>query len=177
MLYSPENAYLLGIFDFVKIFLFLAAFLLLAKNWREQKSVFIVSGILLLNIIITAETFSIFIDMDTYSGTDFYLRWVQFDSLSIIAIIIIHLLFRIPHSRVASVVMYLLIINVFFFLAMHIDIIESGNRTHWWLWDLYTPTINIVRLSIVSLMIISAIINMKNKQAIARRFADSAVLK
>ncbi|WDE06199.1 hypothetical protein SG34_004515 [Thalassomonas viridans] len=177
MLYSAENAHLIGIFDLVVLLVFVAAFLLNAKNWREQKSVFIASAIFALNILITGDTFSIFIDMETYSGTDYYLRWIEFDSLSIIAVIIIHLLFRIEHSRVTSIAMYLLAISIFFHLAMHVDIIENGNRSSWWLWDLYTPAINIFGLSIAALMIISAIMNMKNKQAIARRFADNAVIK
>ncbi|WP_281555900.1 hypothetical protein [Thalassomonas sp. RHCl1] len=177
MLYSPESAYLFGFFDFIILSMYFAAFLLSAKNWREQKSVFIASAILALNILITSDSFQIFIDMDTYAGTDFYLRWIEFESLSIIAIIIIHLLFRIPHSRVTSFVMYLLTINVFFHLAMHIDIIENRNRTSWWLWDLYTPTMNIVTLSIAALMIISVIINRKNKQDVARRFAENVAMK
>ncbi|WDE12644.1 hypothetical protein [Thalassomonas haliotis] len=177
MLYSAENAYLMVLFDVVVLLFFLAAFLLNAKNWHEQKSIFIASVILIINIVITGNVFSIFIDMETYRGTDFYLRWIQFDSLSIISIIIIHLLFRVRHSRVTSVVMYLLTINIFYYLAMHIDIIENANRTSWWLWEVYTPTINVVRLSIATLLIISAIMNMKNKQAIARRFANNAVVE
>jgi len=177
MLFSAENAHFLNVLDFVLLLMFLAAFLLNTKNWREQKSVFIASAVLALNFVITGGTFQIFIDMDTYAGTDFYLRLIEFDSLTIIAVIIIHLLFRVPHSRVTSLVMYLLIINVFFHLAMHIDIIESGNRVSWWLWDLYTPAINIISMSIATMMVISSIINMKNKQAIARRFAENVAIK
>ena len=177
MLYSADNANLLNILDFVLLFMFLSAFLLSARNWREQKSIFIASAILALNFVVTGSTFQLFIDMDTYKGTDFYLRWIEFDSLSIIAIIISHLLFRIEHSRVTSIAMYLFTINVFFHLAMHIDIMESGNRVSWWLWDLYTPAINIISLSMATLMIISVIINMKNRQINAERFVNDAVTK
>lgn len=177
MLYSPENASLLGFYDFIVLLVFLVALLLSVKNWREQKSIFIASAIITLKIVLTADTLSLFVDVDSYSGTDYYLRWIQFDSLSIISIIIIHLLFRVRHSRMTSVIMYLLTVHVFLYLAMHVDIIENGNRTSWWLWDLYTPAFSIINLSIAFIIIINSIINMKNKQAVARRFAENVAIK
>lgn len=176
MFYSDVDV--VEVIDLIITSSFLIAFLLSMKNWREHPSVFIVSAIFVINYVIAANIFQVLVDTGgTMDVNYYYLRWIKYDSLTVIAIIITHLVLRVKHSHAASLAMYLLMVNVFLYLAMHIDIAKQGNKEPWWLWDLYTPLINTVALSISSILIVSSLLYIRKKRMNARKMLKELYMK
>jgi hypothetical protein len=129
---------------------FIGAFLLSYKNWRGNPSVFITSVILFGCFVVANNAFNYFLASDnSQPDYHFYLRWLEYDVLAIIAIIIVHLITRVKFHKVTSLTMYLLAINTITYLAMHIDIMVLENRESWWLWSLYSPSTLLVEFAII----------------------------
>ncbi len=133
---------------------FIVALFFAYKNYCNNVSVFITSSVLVANFVIANNVVYEMLAITAPAGPDFYLRWVQYNALSIIAIIAIHLALGVKHHKISLVTMYLLLINVIMYLAMHIDIILNGNRTPWLLWYVYTPVVNITEISIAVMIIV-----------------------
>lgn len=141
--------------QYISIFIticFVVAFCLAYKNWRSNPSVFITSAILFLNFAVANNALYEFLAATEPDYENYYLNWVGYNALSIVAIITIHLLARIKHDKISVVAMYLLLINVIMYMAMHIDIIIQGNRQPWLLWSLYGPTVNLSEISTAILL-------------------------
>ncbi len=134
----------------IVMFGFVIAFLFAYKNWRKHPSVFIVSSVLFVNFVLANNALFALLANSSSPDIDFYLRWVKYDAISIITIIVLHLIFRVKVSVVAKVTMWLLVCNTAYYFAMHVDIILNGNRESWLLWTLYTPTVHIVELIIAT---------------------------
>lgn len=145
---------------------FVVAFYLCYKNWRHSPSIFIVAAVLFVNFVLANNVLFDLLKNSSEPDYNFYLRWVQYDAISIISIIMLHLIFGVKSTVTTRVVMWLLFTNTLYYLAMHVDIIVNGNREPWWLWTLYTPTVHIIEL-IISLALIATStisINKRNKQ-------------
>ena len=132
---------------------FVAAFYLSYKNWKQNPSIFIISAAFFVNFFIANNALYEFL-VESKPDNDFYIRWVQYDSITVIATILAHYICKVKHHRLTSILMYLIFINIAMYLAVHIDIIENGNREPWWLWTLYTPIINFVEIAIALIIII-----------------------
>ena len=142
---------------------FAVALYLSYKNWKENPSVFIISATLFVNFFIANNALYEFL-VESKPDIDFYLRWVQYDSITIIATIVAHYICKVKHHKITSMLMYFLSVNICMYLALHIDIIENGNREPWWLWTLYTPVVNCVELVIAFSIIIYSKRSLKNNQ-------------
>jgi|GEM_PF-2017275 len=138
---------------------FAAAFLLAYKNWRSNSSVFIVSSVLFVNFVIANNALFNLLTNSSTPDQNFYLRWIQYDAISIVAIIAIHLILRVKNSTTAKAAMWLLLSNSIYYAAMHIDIILLGNREPWLLWTLYTPVVHLVEVAIAATLIYSTVTN------------------
>ena len=125
---------------------FAVVFLLAAKNWRHNPSVFIISSILFVNFVLANNVLVELLSEPSQPDENFYLRWVTYDALSIVSVILWHLVLRVKIEKITKVSMWLLLGNTIYYLAMHLDIIVNGNREPWLLWTLYTPTIHLVEL-------------------------------
>lgn len=159
LLNNPETA---QIIDLLVMLGFIGVFILSYKNWRINPSVFITSVILFGCFVIANNTFEYFwLSDNTQSDYSFYLRWLQFDVLAIIAIISIHLITRIRFHKATSATMYLLAINTVTYLSMHIDIMVLENRDAWWLWTWYTPSILLVEFAIIITLATISILEIK----------------
>lgn len=131
---------------------FALAFYFSYQNNKSNPSVFIISAALFINFVIANNALYEFL-AERKPDVDYYLRWVQYDSLTIIGSVIAHYIFKVKHHKLTSILMYLLLVNICMYMAVHIDIIEHGNREPWWLWTLYTPVINSVEIVIAFLII------------------------
>lgn len=152
-----EHANIVGAISVTIMFAFILAMFFAYKNYKNNASVFITSAVLVLNFVIANNVVYEMLELTTAAGPDFYLKWVQYNALSIIAIVAIHLALGVKHHKISLVTMYLLLINVIMYLSMHIDIILNGNRTPWWLWSLYTPVVNLTEISIAVIIIVYSV--------------------
>ena len=133
---------------------FTVAFFLAYRGWRDNSSVFIISAVLFVDFVLANNAlYDILVATEITDPENFYLRWVQYDALAIIAIIVCHLIFRVKLQKITMFTMYLLMANAVMYLAMHLDIIIYGNREPWWLWTLYTPFVHLVELIIATSLI------------------------
>jgi hypothetical protein len=145
---------------------FVIAFVFSYKNCRVNPSVFITSAVLFINFVIANNALYAFIENPEPNIENYYINWVGYNALSIIAIIVTHLVMRTKHHVVSLVSMYLLLINVIMYLSMHIDIIINGNREPWLLWQLYTPVVNVSEIGLAAILIIyshNCLINKKHE--------------
>ena len=132
---------------------FIVSIVVAYKNCRNNPSVFIAAAVLAANFVIANNAVYEMLGFGPKQDLDFYLRWVEYNSLTIIAIIVIHLLTNIKHHKITVFSMYLLQINIIAYIAMHVDIIVKGNREPWILWQIYTPVVNVTEISIAMLII------------------------
>jgi hypothetical protein len=112
-----------------------------------------ISGCLCLGMTFT-HSFTVYIssiDKNTTEYTELinhiYLIWISQSALTSTAIIVIHTVFKIPFHGISGFIIYSFLVRTFLNLAMHIDIIEMGNRDPYWLWTLYSygeNTLNIL---------------------------------
>lgn len=133
---------------------FVIAFVLSYKNYGTNPSVFITSAVLFVNFAIANNALYVFLENPEPNIQNYYINWVGYNALSIIAIIVTHMIMRIRHHMVSVLSMYLLLVNVIMYLSMHIDIIINGNREPWLLWQLYTPVVNFSEMGLASILII-----------------------
>jgi hypothetical protein len=166
LLLQPNVAAAINIFIMV---MFVFAFLLAYKNWRESPSVFIVASVLLVDFVLANNALYDFLTTPKQPDYDFYLRWVQYDSLSVIAILLVHLTLRIKRHKVTVISMWLLITNVAIYLSMHVDIMVNGNIEPWWLWTIYTPVVHLNELIIAVTMAIYSAQSIYFKQMVAEQ--------
>jgi hypothetical protein len=132
---------------------FVGAFCFAYKNWRGNPSVFISSAALLVNFVIANNALYEILGDPKVPTLNFYLKWVEYNAITIIFIIVTHLILRVKHHKLTVFMICLLFINVIAYLSMHIDIILNGNREPWWLWQIYTPLVNTTELCIASSVI------------------------
>jgi len=164
LLLQPETAKTISI---IIMLCFVGAFFCAYKNWHNNQSVFITSAALAANFVIANNALYEILGNPSVPALDFYLKWVEYNSLTIIFIILSHLILRVKHHKLSVSIMYLLLINVIAYLSMHIDIIINGNTKAWWLWDVYTPTVNLTELIIAgSVIIYSGIKSAKHNKTI-----------
>ena len=137
-------------------FLYLAAFILSAKNWRVSPSVFILSSILFVNFFVANNNlYGLLFEERDIPTEVYYLNWLRDDAISIIITILGHLILRVKVQTIVAVSMWILLINTVLYAAMHIDIVLLDNRTEpWWLWSIYSLVINTVEFLIATLIII-----------------------
>jgi hypothetical protein len=158
---QPNIAAALSIFIML---LFVAAFYFAYKNYNDSPSIFIISAALFVNFFIANNALYEFLT-ESKSDEYFYLRWVQYDAITVIGAIVGHYMCKVRHHKITSTIMYLLFINIGMYLALHVDIVENGNREPWWLWSLYTPVVNIVELAIAFIIIIYSTKSLNRTQA------------
>jgi hypothetical protein len=146
------------------MFMFVIAFLLSYKNWRNSPSVFIAASVLFVNFVLANNALYEFLATPEKPDYDFYLRWVQYDSLSIIAILFIHLILKVKRHKCTVISMWLLIVNITVCLSMHIDIMVNGNREPWLLWTIYTPVIHFNELIIAACFVVYSALSISKEQ-------------
>ncbi|NQZ24461.1 MAG: hypothetical protein HRT53_20745 [Colwellia sp.] len=154
LLSQPEVATTISI---IIMLCFVGAFFCAYKNWRNNPSVFITSLALAANFVIANNALYEILGNPEVPTLDFYLKWVEYNSLTIIFIILSHLILRVKHHKLSVSIMYLLLVNIIAYLSMHIDIILNGNREAWWLWHAYTPVVNFTELLIAGSVIIYSV--------------------
>ena len=164
ILEQPEVAFMI---DLVTMLGFIIALVFAYKNCRDNPSVFILASILVANFVIANNALYSMILGPSEPDGNYYLRWVQYDSLTIIATIVIHLITRIEHHKLTKTAMYLLMVNIAVYMSMHIDIIVNGNREPWMLWTLYTPIVHLIELSISASIIGYFLYSKKEKELVA----------
>ncbi|KGJ87730.1 hypothetical protein [Colwellia psychrerythraea] len=165
LLNNPETAQTIDLWVMLG---FIGVLILSYKNWRVNPSVFITSIILFGCFVVANNTFEYFwLSDNTQPDYNFYLTWLQFDVLAIIAIISVHLITRVRFHKATSAIMYLLAINTVTYLSMHIDIMVLENREAWWLWTWYTPSILLVEFTIIITLATISILEIK-KQVISQ---------
>lgn len=150
------DKYLAHTINGVITLLFLAAFVLSAKNWRGSLSVFILSSILFANFFISNNALAVMLIGEKVIPAEvYYLNWLRDDAFGIIITIIAHLIFRVKIQKITALALWLLVINSSMYAAMHIDIVVLNNRTEpWWLWNIYSIVVNLVEFSIATLIIV-----------------------
>jgi len=150
---------------------FVVAFVFAYKNWRNSPSVFITSAVLFVNFVLANNALYDFIESAAPDYENYYLNWVGYNALSIIAVIVTHIFVRTKHHKLTITAMYMLLINVIMYLAMHIDIILRGNRESWLLWELYTPIVNMTEIGLAFMIIsYSGYCLYRNKQGTQKEF-------
>jgi hypothetical protein len=152
---------------FISLFItasFVAAFAFAYKNWRHSPSVFITSSILFINFVLANNALYEFVESSNPDIANYYLNWVGYNALTIIAIIVVHIFVRTKHHKITITSMYLLLVNVIMYLAMHNDIILNGNREPWLLWSLYTPVVNITEIGLAFMLITHSVYFLYFKQ-------------
>ena len=159
LLSNPETAQKI---DHVVMLGFTVVCIMSYKNWRVNPSIFISCIIMFCCFVVANNTFNYFwLSDNTLPDYNFYLRWLQFDVLAIIAIISVHLITRVKFHKATSATMCLLAINTVTYLSMHIDIMVLENRETWWLWTWYTPSILLVEFAIIITLATISILEMK----------------
>jgi hypothetical protein len=151
LLSHPEIATAISI---IIMLCFVGAFFCAYKNWRNTPSVFISSAALLANFVIANNALYEILGDPKVPTLDFYLKWVEYNALTVIFIIITHLILRVKHHKLTVFIICLLFVNIIAYLSMHIDIILNGNREPWWLWQIYTPLVNTTEFCIAGSLIV-----------------------
>ncbi|MEG3760214.1 hypothetical protein V5096_19980 [Pseudoalteromonas carrageenovora] len=109
---------------------------------------------------------SSFIMMLSYTASDYfftwlsienslYLDWALYDYATVAALLSIYLLLK----KTTPSFMYLLIgliVNSLLSLCMYLDMHVNNNREPWFLWDLYTFTVNIIDLIMIVVLIVDS---------------------
>lgn len=154
--------------SFVITFMYLAAFILSAKNWRVSPSVFLLACILFVNFFIANNSlYGLLFEERDIPTEVYYLNWLRDDVLSIIITIIGHLILRVKIQKITVFALWILFINTVMYAALHIDIVVLNNRTEpWWLWSIYSVVVNSVEFLVAALIIAFQLFanNMKNEQ-------------
>ena len=109
---------------------------------------------------------SSFIMMFSYSTSDYffswlsvesslYLDWALYDYATVGALLSVYLLLK----KTTPSFMYLLIgliVNSLLSLCMYLDMYVYNNREPWFLWDLYTFSVNIIDLIMIVILIVDS---------------------
>ncbi|KKN68853.1 hypothetical protein LCGC14_0447190 [marine sediment metagenome] len=107
---------------------------------------------------------SSFIMMLSYTASDYfftwlsienslYLDWALYDYATVIALLSVYLLLK----KTTPSFMYILIgliVNSLLSLCMYLDMYVNNNREPWFLWDLYTFSVNIIDLIMIVILIV-----------------------
>ena len=107
---------------------------------------------------------SSFVMMCSYTLSDYFFTWLSlknslylnFALYDIATIIALLCLYKIVKKTTPSF-LYLIIglsINTVFFALMHIDIYIYENKQHWWLWEAFLYTVNLVDITMIVALIV-----------------------
>jgi hypothetical protein len=112
----------------------------------------------------TTLLFSSFVMMCSYTLSDYFFTWLSFKNsfylnfalYDIATITALLCLYKIVKKTTPSF-LYLVLglsINTTFFLLMHLDLIIYQNKEHWWLWDAYMYSVNLIDITMIVALIV-----------------------
>jgi hypothetical protein len=121
-------------------------------NKNPNKSLMILTGYMCLNMVFMHVLLSYEGSLDRTSDqyyslfNNYYLIWMIQASITFLAIFWTHKLLKTEFHYVIRYVLRGLVMILALNMAMHIDIIEMGNREYYWLWTVFSYGENVVNL-------------------------------
>ena len=136
----------LVVWGFLMVFLF--NLLMRFTSDKKDNLLLFSSFIMFLSYFTSDDLFNLF------ALPEIYITWFIYDVVTLGLIAIFYAYFRCNPSVGVKYLYLGLSLNSFLFLAMHIDIVITGNKERWILWDLYSIGVNLIDFMMIFALIL-----------------------